>query len=201
MTYTSRFLKTKGQLCTIPRHKSLLIEGVLTDAPMSYVSIRKATKAIGDLAVRGSYVEGLILADSNLNSGEVLILRGEKYLVQNVRYDPASGELHFFATLANALLTHKRLTEELDEYGNIVKEWVTLNSDVPAFGTIITGIMRQTDLGLLTNARYIFQVSTTNGVQLDDRIIHNGALYQIVSVDDLLTPGVVRLQAAVDTRE
>lgn len=201
MSYISRYLRSKGQLCTIPRHKSLLIEGVITDAPMSYVSIRKVTKSIRDLAARGSYVEGLILADSELAPGEVFVLRGEKYLVQNVRYDPASDELHFFATIANTTLQHKRLIEDVDEWGNMIKTWEILNADVPAFGKIITATMRQTDPGLLSNTRYLFQMPITVGIEEDDRVVHNYSSYQVVSVDDLMTPGIVRIQAAVDLRE
>lgn len=201
MSYISRYLRSKGQPCTIPRNKSLLIKGLVTDAPMSYVSIRKATKSIRDLAVRGSYVEGLILADSGLVPGEVFVLLGEKYLVQNVRYDPASDELHFFATIANATIQHKRLTEDMDEWGNIIKTWETLNADIPAFGEIITATMRQTDPGLLSSARYIFQMTISVGITENDRVVHNNSSYQVVSVDDLMAPGVVRIQAAVDLRE
>jgi len=168
---------------------------------MSYVSIRKATKSIRDLAARGSYVEGLILADSELAPGEVFVLRGEKYLVQNVRYDPASDELHFFATIANTTLQHKRLIEDVDEWGNMIKTWEILNADVPAFGEIITATMRQTDPGLLSNTRYLFQMPITVGIEEDDRVVHSNSPYKVVSVDDLMTPGIVRIQAAVDLRE
>lgn len=190
MSYISRFLHSKGQHCTI-----------LREPPVeSRVSLRKATKSIRDLAARGSYVEGLILADSELSPGEVFTLRGEKYISQNVRYDPSSGELHLFATTANTSLALKRLTETIDNDGNIVKAWEMIDAGVPAFGEIITATLRQTDPGLLSNARYIFQVPESTGVQMDDRAIHNNAPYQIVSVDDLFAPGVVRLQAAVDLR-
>jgi len=44
---------------------------------------------------------------------------------------PASDELHFFATIANTTLQHKRLIEDVDEWGNMIKTWFELSTTRP----------------------------------------------------------------------
>ncbi len=197
MSYAGKFLKARGQTCTINR----------TPAATSKVSIKRSTRASRDLGVREGYWEGLILADALLQSGEVISIntdRGtEKYLTQSVNTDYASTEHAFFAAKANAVLQHKRETETLDENNNPVKTWADVNPVAPninAYGEIVTYSLRQFDPGLLEQTRYIFQVPKSINVKELDRIVYNGDPYQAVSIDDIGMSGVDRVQAAVDSR-
>lgn len=189
MSYTSMFLESRGQPCTI-----------LRDVPVnSKVSMKRATKTTGNLAVRDAYWEGLMLASANLASGEVFDVGGIRYLAQTVETDYASSETHFFATKVNAKLTIQRY-EEIVVDGNIVQQWVTVAQNVPAFGEIITAEMRRYDTGIADNARYFFQIPKSIGVRQLDRVIYNDGLYCVESVDDVMLGGVVRIQVSVDTR-
>lgn len=189
MSYTSRFLESKGQTCTILR----------TTPVSTKVSVKRATKSTGDLAVRDSYWEGLILVSANLASGEVFDIGGKRFLAQTVETDYTSGETHFFATKVNATLVLQRYQETLSS-GNIIQQWVTVNSNIPAFGEIVTSNLRQYDPGLLPNTKYLFQIPRSTGVQLLDRIVYNGNPYQVDSVDDIMLAGIVRIQCSTDTR-
>jgi hypothetical protein len=190
MSYAGKFLNANGQDCTINR----------TPAATSKVSIKRSTRSSRDLGSREAYWEGLILADALLQSGEVLTIDADNYLVQSVNYDPASVEHAFFAAKSNALLQHKRETETLDEYNNPIKIWSTINADVVAYGEIVTYSLRQFDPGLLEQTRYIFQVPKSIGTLELDRIVYNDNNYQVVSIDDVALKGVYRLQLAVDLR-
>ncbi|MCX7772920.1 MAG: hypothetical protein N2376_07395, partial [Clostridia bacterium] len=100
----------------------------------------------------------------------------------------------------NALLNHKRFSELLDENNHIIKAWDTLHSGVPAYGEIITSRMRQEDPGLLDGARYIFKVAKSLGVQVFDRMVHGDSAFEVLSVDDIALPGVLRIQLGADVR-
>jgi len=190
MSYTTKYLQAYGQTCTILR----------TPAVQSYVSLKRASRGATNPGAREAYWEGLILASSSLASGEVFQISDDTYLTLSTGADPATGELVVLAAKTNASLTHQRYVETVDEYGNITQEWQTLNADVPAFGQIVTAALRQQDPGLLDNARYVFHVAKSLGIQAMDRIVYNGANYQVESPDDVALPGVVRLQLGTDTR-
>jgi hypothetical protein len=193
MSYAEKFLKSKGQICIINR----------TPAATSKVSIKRSTRSSRDLGSREAYWEGLILADALLQSGEVLTIVADKYLVQSVNADPASTEHAFFAAKCNAVLQHKRETETVDENNNPVKAWLDVNPAAPnvdAYGEIVTYQLRQFDPGLLEQTRYIFQVPKSIGVMELDRIVYNGDNYQVVSIDDVALKGIDRIQLAVDLR-
>jgi hypothetical protein len=193
MSYAEKFLKSKGQNCTINR----------TPVATSKVSIKRSTRSSRDLGSREAYWEGLILADALLQSGEVLNIGADKYLAQSVNVDPASGEHAFFAAKCNAVLQHKRETDGVDENNNPVKVWNDVNPDKPnidAYGEIVTYQLRQFDPGLMEQTRYIFQVPKSLGVLELDRIVYTGGNYQVVSIDDIGMRGVDRVQAAVDLR-
>lgn len=189
-TYAAKHLQAHGQQCTI-----------LRDVPVqSHISLKRASRGATSPGTREAYWEGLMLAASNLVSGEVFQIGSDKYLTLSAGTDPATGELSVLAAKTNATLTHKRYTETVDDYGNITQAWTMLNADVPAFGQIVTAALKQVDPGLLDSARYVFQVAKSLGVQPMDRLVYNGANYQVDSVDDVALAGVVRLQLGVDTR-
>ncbi len=190
MSYAARYLQAHGQQCAILR----------TPTVQSYVSLKQSSRGTTNPGAREAYREGLILAASALVSGEVFQVGDNKYLTLSTGTDPATGELTVFAAKTNATLTHQRYVETVDEYGNIIQTWTTLNADVAGFGQIVTAELRQADPGLLDSARYLFYVAKSLGVQVMDRVVYNGANYQVESLDDIGLPGVVRLQLGVDAR-
>lgn len=194
MSYAGNFLKAKGQDCIINR----------AVPAHSKVSIKRSTRASRDLGSREGYWEGLILADAMLQSGELLSItddRGmERYLVQTVNTDYASGEHAFFSAKCNAVIQHQRLVEVIDENNNVVQEWQAVNPDVSCYGEIITYRLRQEDPGLLDGTKYTFQVPKSLGVLLLDRFAYNGGNYQVASIDDIGLSGVSRVQLTEDTR-
>jgi hypothetical protein len=150
--------------------------------------------------MREAYWEGLILAASSLVSGEVFQIGSDKYLALSAGTDPATSELSILVAKTNAALTHQRYTETVDQYGNIVQTWTTLNADVPAFGIAVTAALRQQDPGLLESTKFTFQLAKSLGVQVMDRIVYSGTNYQVDAVDDIALPGIVRIQLSTDTR-
>lgn len=190
MSYAEKFLKAHGQDTVIQRA-----------VPVSTkVSIKRSTKSSRDLGSREAYWEGLVLASAALQSGEVLTIGADNYLVQSVNLDPASGEYAFFAAKANSALIHKRLTETADANNNFIRTWQTLNANVKAYGEIVTYQLRQFDPGLLPQTRYIFQVPKSIGIIELDRMVYNGDNYQVDSIDDVALKGIVRIQLSVDVR-
>lgn len=190
MSYAARYLQAHGQACIIKR----------TPEVQSYVSLKRSTRGTRDPGTRDAYWEGLILAESLLASGEVIEIGGTQYIVQSVDGDPASGELAFFAAKVNASLTHQRYEETVDEYGNIIQQWTTLNASLPAFGQAVTAALRQADPGLLETTRYLFFVPKTAGVRVMDRLVLGGENLQASAVDEIMLPGVARIQAGQDVR-
>jgi len=190
MSYAGKFLKSKGQSCIIER-----------DEPVeTKVSIKRSTRSSRDLGVREAYWEGLILMDANLQSGEIVTIGNDAFLVQSVNLDYASSEAAFFAAKCNAVIQHKRYEEAADDSGNIIQDWVTKNADVSCYGQIITAQLRQEDPGLLDGTKYIFQVPKSLGVTMLDRFFYDGDNYQVTSIDSIGMAGVSRIQLSDDTR-
>jgi hypothetical protein len=190
MSYAANFLKAHGQICTIER-----------DVPItSRVSIKRTTKSTNNVGNREALWEGLILADAGLQSGEILTIGADKYLIQSVNHDPASGEDVFFAAKTNVVLTHKRYVETVDENGNIVQEWQTLHSNVYSYCDVDFYRLLQYDIGLFDPTKYIFQVSKSLGVAKLDRFVLNDVNYQVANIDDIVLTGIARIQLESDTR-
>ena len=184
MTYASSFLQAQGTDISILRSPPVA----------SKVSMKRSY-----LGAREGYYSGLILLDSDLKSGEVFSIGNDKYLVQTALKSFGDGEIEFMAAKTNAVLILKRYDEDVDEYGNIVQGWITINSSIDSFGEIVTYSTRQADPGILEGTKYIFQVSKSIGAIMRDRIIYNGKNYDVISVDDIME-GIVRLQLAIDSR-
>lgn len=193
MSYAEKFLKSRGQDCVINRPTPVNTK----------VSIKRSTKASRDLGIREGYWEGLTLADSNLESGEIITIRENKYLIQSANYDPASTQTAFFSAKCNATIQHKRYVEAVDENFNTIQEWQHVNPDksnIACYGEVVTSRLRQEEPGLLDNTIYIFQVPKTLGVMMLDRFIHSGKNYEVVSIDDIGLEGVARVQLGMDNR-
>lgn len=190
MSYAGKFLKSRGQDCIIER----------TIPVNSKVSIRRSTKASRDLGIREGYWEGLILAYSNLKSGEIITIRDNKYIIQSTNYDPSSMQIAFFSAKCNAIIQHKRHVEDADENSNLIQEWKTINGNVACYGEIITSRMREVETGLEDNAIYIFQVPKNLGIIMLDRFVYSEKNYEVVSIDDIGLEGVARVQLGMDNR-
>jgi hypothetical protein len=189
MSYAAKFLISRGLDCTI-----------LRDTPItSKVSIKRSSNSATNPGNREALWEGLILADSNLQSGEVITIDSENYLIQSVNRDP-SRELAFFAAKSNAELEHKRYGKHVDEEHNVIQEWRTIHNNIYAYGEIVTAALRQYDPGLLPQTRYIFQVPKSLGIIERDRIIYSNSKYDVQSIDDIALKGVVRIQLSIDSR-
>jgi len=189
MSFAAKYLKAHGQTATVLR----------SPPDETYVSIKRVTKAVQDLAVREAYWEGLILADSNLSSGEILQIADDKYLVHFAVVDHASGEMAWFGAKTNATLIHQRVSKTADK-GHITETWQDINTGIAAFGDVVTMRMRQYDPGLLDNTIYLFQVQKSFGVQTLDRLVYNSMNLKVESIDNIGLAGVVRVQCSVDVR-
>lgn len=190
MSYASKFLKSKGQDCVIER----------TTPFNTKVSIKRSTKASRDLGIREGYWEGLIPADSNLKSGEIISIRDIKYLIQSSNYDPQSTEIAFFSAKCNVVFDHKRFVDDVDENFNPIQGWGDINNIVPSYGEVITSRLRQEEPGLLEGTIYILQVPKDLSVLELDRIIFSGKKYQVASIDEMGLEGVSRIQLEKDLR-
>lgn len=189
MSYAEKFLKSKGQDCIIDR-----------DVPVNTkVSIKRSTRASRDLGVREGYWEGLILYDANIQSGEIISIRDNKYLVQTVDYDPASMECAFFAAKCNAVLKHQRYVEDVDENNNLIQEWKTLNEFVYAFENIETYRLSSSPIGLVDSTKYVFEISKSEDIKELDRLVYEGKNYKPVSINNSMK-GILIIQAAFDER-
>lgn len=150
--------------------------------------------------MRDAVHEGLILPNSGLQSGDVLEVSGDAYLVQSVTPDQVSGCLLWYGLRCNAEVELRRRTTRYDpDKGRNVTEWVSVATS-PAWGQIVTARLRQADPGLLDSARYVFQLPKALGVTLEDRIIYNDRPFQVESLDDIAMEGVVRVQLGKDAR-
>lgn len=162
--------------------------------------MRRSTRSSRDLGVREGYWEGLILKVSNLTSGEFVSVLDNVFLAQSTNYDPQSREIAFFMAKCNSVIQHKRFSEDIDDDGNLIQEWETLNSDVNSYSEAVTYKLRQEDPGLLENTKYTFQVPKSMGVSLLDRFIFNGKNFKVDSLDDVGMDGVIRAQVSDDVR-
>jgi len=188
-TRAGRFLIAHGQECTVG-----------SPAVSSNVSMKRSSRNSTNPGTRDAMWEGLILGTSGLVSGDIMTVGVDRYLVQSVTSDAASGELAWFGAKSNTELHHYRYIETLDSSNNIVQSWSPLAVSVAAFGQIVTAELRQFDPGLLDSSKYVFWVPSSLGLQELDRLVMGGSNYQVDAVDDVMLPGVLRLQCGSDVR-
>lgn len=197
MSYTGKFIASRGQDCII--HRSPTVE--------TRVSKKRSTKASRDLGIREGYWEGLALSKVNLLSGEIITIhegiKQVKYLVQSTNYDPQSMETAFFAAKCNITFRHLRYVDDVDENFNPIQGWDDVDENniyIDSYGEVITSRMRQSDPGLLEGTIYVIQVPKSLNALKMDRVRFNDENYQIVSIDDIGMSGISRLQLAKDFR-
>lgn len=189
-TYAEKFIKANGQPCKLLRDPEV----------NTYANIRRATRAIRDYGAREANWEATMIRSLDIKSGEMMEIDGEKYIIQTVSYDHASGESGVFIVKTNAEVDIKKSTEQVDDNNNIIKKWGTLASDVPVYAGVVTAELRHRDPGLLENTRYVFHIAKSYGVEMFDRIIYNGDPYRVDAVDEVGMDGVSRLQLSLDRR-
>lgn len=193
MSYTSNFLKSKGQDCIINR-----LVPVNTK-----VSIKKSTNSSQSLGAREALWEGLIPFENALKSGEILTIKNNKYIVQTVEYDLESKENMFYCAKCNMTVQHKRYVETVDDDYNVIQEWQDVdlsNVNIPCYGEVVTYRLLQENPGLLEGTKYTFQIPKSLGVELLDRFVFEEKNYEVVSIDEIGLEGVCLIQLAADTR-
>lgn len=192
MSYASNFLKAYGTPCTIQR----------TPTVNSKVSMKVATKSIYDNH-RDSLREGVILADSLLQGGEIVEVLGDKFMVRAVSPDYATDQIYLFASKINAELKQSRLTETTDLYGNVTTAWTIVTATVYSSAHVVSAELRQQEPGLLETTTIVLLVSNTLTVKKLDRFqfLPSGQKLQVDSIDDIKLPGIIRIQCSEDLRQ
>ena len=188
MSYAASFLNAHGVPFTILR----------TVPVSSKISIRPSVKSARDFGAREAFWEAFVLAETNMASGELFQIGGDVYLVHSASAT-YRGELAITAVKTNCTLAHYKFTENIDAKYNLSKSWVLQNA-LYAYGEIVTAELRARDPGLLQGTRYIFQIPKQTEVEMLDRIVFNGANYQVDALDDIGLKGVMRIQASEDNR-
>ncbi|MBA1335833.1 MAG: hypothetical protein HPY66_1651 [Firmicutes bacterium] len=182
------FIKAKGQACSILR----------TPPVDSKVSMTLATRGYSDN--RELFREGLILADSELQGGEVFTVGAETFLTRSVSFDPQCGQIAFMATKANAVLSHQRAVETVVG-SNIVLTWQEITANVYATAEAITAALLREEPGLLPNTKWIFYISSAVPILKMDRLqFADGTKCQVEDIDRLRLLGLLRIQCSDDLR-
>ncbi len=179
-----RFLLRRGQICTIQRNPPI----------NSRVSMKLTTKAMRDESARESYWEGIVLADSNLTSGEIITINGLNFLTQTVLPNP-QGELLWYGVKTNSQLELIQEQETVDDNGYIIKTPIVV-ATIPAYGTIITATLRQQQPGLLPNSIWLFQIPSSYGVKTGDKLRFSGRNIRVEAANILFLGGVTELQCS-----
>lgn len=157
--------------------------------------------------------QGSFLPDFTIVGGALVAntIAGETYFVRSVYPEVVDGEIT--AKIAqmlkiNADVNILRLTETLDEFGNVTgTSWVDTVTEsasnltaIKAFAEFISASMRQTDPGLLASTVIRLYVQSSAVMQLLDRVMIGGKAYQIDAFDELNSPGLAVVQLSADSR-
>lgn len=195
MDYSARFLKRRGQPCIITTRQPPA-ESKCIVAPSSKSGFR--------ITERHNYMDGLILADSNLVPGETVSVFGEEILVFSSDTDPVSGQIKFMGAKVNVHLEWQRETTSVDKDYNVITVWESVSADIPAFGQVVTAYLRQEDPGLLENTKWLFHIPDIYDVKVMDRVVFDAGYgtvsCQVDHIDSLILEGVIRLQCSDDKR-
>lgn len=195
MDYSTRFLKRRGEDCTITTRDPILASKCIV-SPSSKSGFR--------ISDRHHFMDGLILPDTNLVPGEVVSVSGKEILVFSVDNDPVSGQIKFLGAKSNIRVEWQRQEEIIDEDFNVTMGWVTVSADIPSFGQVVTAYLRQEDPGLLENTKWLFHLPDIYNVKQMERVVfntgHGAVSCQVDHIDSLILDGVIRLQCSDDTR-
>lgn len=189
MKYTDRFIRRKGDACTITSR---------TPAVASTCIVAPATKGGWRIADRHDYWDGMIPVSAGLGAGEVISVSDKEILVMTTAAN--SGVTFFMGTRTNADLDWQHPTPSTDVNYNVITTWPTVSASVPTFGQLVTAQLRQEDPGLLQTTKYLFLIPSTYKIPVMDRVIFNSVSCQVDALDDIILDGILRLQCSVDTR-
>lgn len=195
MDYGTRFLKRRGQDCSITTRMP---------AATSKCIIAPSSKSGFRITERHNFWDGIILDDSNLVAGEVVNVSGKDILVFSADSDPVSGQIKFMGAQKNLDIDWYRPTPSVDANYNVMTTWPAISIDIPCFGQTVTAYLRQEDPGLLENTKWLFHVPNIYDFKVMDRVVFDagqGAVScQVDHVDSLILDGIIRLQCSDDKR-
>ena len=201
--HEAQYLNRHGVSCTINRSPSVSAK----------VSIKHSTRGT-NYGLRESAYEGWI--DTLMTVGETFTVGSSVYLIHAL--ETLSDAYEFTARKCNSLITLLSLTVTEDEYGNMIQTFADIVTDQDCYGQIVTASLRETDPGLLPTTVRIYTIPEVS-VKVLDRLIHQcaqqqaidmgavydstygGARFKVDSIDDILIPGLKRIQVSPDTRE
>jgi hypothetical protein len=191
MDYTERFLKRKGETATITSR---------IPVDVSRVILSPSSRSGWRIGERNSYWDGLILGSSQLAVGEVLEANDKTLIVLTTDNDPVSGQMKFTAAKKNADLTWEAQTTSINQDNNVIVVWSTVSADIPAYGQVVNASLIQEDPGLLPTTKYLFYIPDTYKIKKMNRVIFNSVSCQVDHIDDIILPGIYRLQCSDDQR-
>lgn len=181
-------IKDFGQACTIngTTPSFCILRNIGTRTDLKYVE---------------SFREGLILADSNFASGDILEVGSDKFIGITAKIDQATGQIHCQVVKTNTSLTIQRYEKTYDDYGNVTGEaWNDIVTDVPAYAGTEFQRLQLEDPGLVQNKIMQVIIQGSNDVQSLDRLIFAGENWQVDNIDVLTSPGNKVLDVSKDTR-
>lgn len=151
-----------------------------------------------------------------MSIGETFTAGSYTYLIHAL--DALSDAYEFTARKCNSLISLLSLTVSEDEYGNMIQTFADTVTDQDCYGQIVTASLRETDPGLLPTTTRIYTIPDIS-VKVLDRLIHQctqqqaidmgavydstygGARFKVDCIDDILIPGLIRVQVSPDMRE
>lgn len=164
--------------------------------------------------MRESAFEGWI--DTLMAVGETFTAGSYTYLIHAL--ETISDAYEFTARRCNSLIALLTLTVTEDSNGNMIQTFADTVVDQDCYGQIVTASLRETDPGLLPTTTRIYTIPDV-GLKVLDRLIHQctqqqaidlgsvydpiygGARFKVDCIDDILIPGLKRIQVSPDTRE
>lgn len=184
------------------------------DVPVqARVSLKHSTRGT-NFGLRESAFEGWI--DTLIATGETFTAGSYTYLIHAL--ETLSDAYEFTARRCNSLITLLTLTVTEDEYGNMIQKFTEIVEDLNCYGQIVTASLRETDPGLLHTTTRVYTIPDV-GLKILDRLIHKctqqqvidlgavydstyqGARFKVDCIDDILIPGLIRVQVSPDMRE
>lgn len=174
------------------------------------VSLKHSTRGT-NFGLRGAAFEGWI--NIKVPVGFVFHMDDETFLV--ISCEPDMGAYAITVLKVNSTLDSLVESWGDDGQGGFTVIWEPKDMDIPAYGQVVTAALRQTDPGILSTTTRMYHLNAE--VSVLGRIIHHyteeetvnmGGIYderggmrlRIDSVDDIMLPGIKRIQCSMDER-
>jgi len=168
--------------------------------------VGKATKQFFSEISLEYHREGQFISDVVVNNGNLVtnLVTNEDYLVLATMEEIVQEEK--IATVArmikcNAAISIKKYEETADEFGNIVKQQVTVADNLSVYMVKVSNSLDQYKMGLVANAEYLIYSPLINVSVLNKLLINiNGEIMQfkVESVDYISFNGVVLIGIVTD---